>query len=118
MRSAIHSFLIILINAIANEGETFLFSRAENHVNDHYINIFSVLAGSDYPTIKNRVVVDHTGTDDGNGTWKCFKDIRMVSCPHILIARHCLQKYINADPSATDLNANSDDILRGDPSFT
>jgi hypothetical protein len=94
----------MLIDAIADENNTFLFSRTEHHLNDNYINLFSVLAQSEYPTIKNQVIVEHTGSDNGDGEWRCFKDARMVTCPHILRACHFLQKFINADPSATDRN--------------
>ena len=97
--------LIKLIIATANENDSFLFSRTEHHLNDNYVNLFSVLVPSDYPSIKNRVVVEHAGNDDGDGTWRCFKDTRMVTCFHISLARHCLQKYLNGDPDAMDRNA-------------
>ena len=106
VRACKNLFLTLLIDTLDYENDTFLFSRTEHHINDDFINLFSVLTHSEYPTIKNRVVVEHTGNDNGDGTWRCLKDTRMTTCPHILGARHCLQKYINADPNATDRNAN------------
>jgi hypothetical protein len=53
-------------------------------------------------------VVEHTGTDDGNGEWKCHKDSKAADCVHIVDARHTLQKYLRSDPNATDPNAKQD----------
>jgi hypothetical protein len=55
--------------------------------------------------MKNRVVVEHIGNDDGDGEWKCYKDLKALDCIHIVDARHTLQKYLHGDPNATDPNA-------------
>lgn len=82
-----------------------MFSRTAHHVQDVYINLFSVLSRSAQPNIKNRVVVEHTGNDDGDGEWRCCKDPKATDCVHIVDARHTLQKYLQGDPNATDPNA-------------
>lgn len=69
------------------------------------MNLFSVLSSNSNPSIKNRVVVEHTGTDDGNGEWKCCKDSKAIDCLHIVDARDTLQKYLQGNPNATDPNA-------------
>jgi len=99
---------ICLMDPIANDNQTFLFSRSEDTANGSYVNIFSVLIGSEYSTIKNRVVVEHTGNDDGNGRWRCYKDTRATNCDHIVNARHSLQKYLNGDASARDSSISSE----------
>src|SRR5258705_11600709 len=55
--------------------------------------------------MKNRVVVEHLGNDDGDGEWKCHKDSKALGCVHIVGARHTLQKYLHGDANATDPNA-------------
>ena len=82
-----------------------MFSRTAHHVQDAYINLFSVLSQSAQPNIKNRVVVEHMGNDDGGREWRCCKDPKATDCIHIVDARHTLQKYLQGDPNAEDLNA-------------
>jgi hypothetical protein len=69
------------------------------------MNLFSVLPRGAYLSVKNRVVVEHTGKDDGDGEWKCYKDLKATDCVHIVDARHMLQKYVQGDPHAMDPNA-------------
>ena len=52
--------------------------------------------------MKNRAIVEHRGGDSGIGSWKCNKDSGAILCPHIVAARHSLQKYIKADWEALD----------------
>ena len=99
-----------LNNLVENNNQTFLFSRTEHHVDDHYINLFSVFPQSPYPSIKNRVVVEHIGDDNGNGSWRCFKDSRATHCIHIVDARHSLQRYLHGDPNARDPNVLKADL--------
>lgn len=73
---------------------------------DAYVNLFSVLSRTEYPSIKNRVVVEHTGRDDGDGEWSCYKDSKAHECAHIVDARNTLQKYLQGDPNASDQNAS------------
>ena len=88
-----------------DDCQTVLFSRTAHHEDDVYVNLFSALPRGTYPSIKNRVVVEHTGNDDGEGRWKCYKDSKAIDCTHIVDARHTLQKYLHGDPNATDPNA-------------
>lgn len=83
-----------------------MFSRNASHMEDAFVNIFSVMSQSPYPSIKNRVVVEHTGSDNREGEWRCWKDSKMVNCGHIIEARHTLQRYLQGDPNALDLNAS------------
>jgi len=82
-----------------------MFSRTAHHVLDAYVNFFSVLSRNAQPSIKNRVVVEHIGDDEGGGEWRCCKDSKATDCIHIGDARHTLQKYLQGDPNATDPNA-------------
>jgi hypothetical protein len=82
-----------------------MFSRTAHHVQDAFINLFSVFSRSAQPNIKNWVVVEHMGNDDGDGEWRCCKDPKTTNCVHIVDARHTLQKYLQGDPNATDPNA-------------
>ena len=91
--------------SVVDDFQTFLFSRTAHHVEDVYVNLFSVLPRSAPLSIKNRVVVAHTGRDDGDGEWKCYKDSKGLDCLHIVDARHTLQKYLHGDPKASDPNA-------------
>lgn len=92
---------------VVDDTQTFLFARSEHHADDTYINFFSVLSRSAHSTIKNRVVVENTGNDEGFGEWKCHKDSRTTECVHIVDARHALQRYLHGDPNATDPNAGN-----------
>lgn len=99
-------FLTDNSNLPADDLPTVLFSRTEHHEEHTFINLFSILAQGSHPTVKNRVVVEHTGNDDGDGEWKCLKDTTALSCVHIVDARHTLQKYLQCNPNATDPNAH------------
>ena len=76
-----------------------------HHMEAVYVNLFSVLSQTEYPSIKNWVVVKHTGRDDGDGEWSCYKDLNAHECAHIVDARNTLQKYLQGDPNASDLSA-------------
>jgi hypothetical protein len=88
-----------------DDCQTILFSRAVRHEEDTYVNLFSVLPQGSHSSVKNRVVVEHNGNDDGDGEWKCYRDSKSFDCVHIIEARHTLQKYLHGDPNATDLHA-------------
>jgi len=92
---------------VVDDTQTFLFARSEHHADDTYINFFSVLSRSAHSTIKNRVVVENTGNDEGIGEWKCHKDSRTTECVHIVDARHALQRYLHGDPHAMDPNTRN-----------
>jgi hypothetical protein len=87
---------------------TYLFSRVEDlMVDDSFVNYFSVPSLGNRPSIKNRVIVEHRGDDEGGGTWKCLKEPSASSCTHIVQARNALQRLLSGDPAATDPHVSS-----------
>ncbi|KAF9531644.1 hypothetical protein CPB83DRAFT_761155 [Crepidotus variabilis] len=88
---------------------TFLFSRVEDSLfGDTFTNHFSVVNHSGYNNVKNRVVVEHHGDNNGGGTWTCPKEPSASSCEHILRARNTLQQLLTCDPSAKDPSASGE----------
>jgi len=81
--------------------ETHLFSRLPNdNDNDVFTNHFSV-PSPNQTSLRSRAIVTHIGEDSGSGEWKCSKD-SASNCTHITIARHFLQKVVQANPAAED----------------
>ncbi|PPQ87257.1 hypothetical protein CVT26_015205, partial [Gymnopilus dilepis] len=85
-----------------DDDRAFLFYRCEDVKDDQYHNLFSVPSQTRFSNMKNRAIVEHRGDDSGTGTWKCNKDSGAILCPHIVAARHSLQKYIRSDWEALD----------------
>jgi len=92
--------------ALDREKEPIIFSRLPMGEEGSYESLFSVPSPGILSTYKNRVVVEHQGTDDGAGRWKCSKDARTQNCGHINSARDHLQRLLKRDRTAMDENAN------------
>lgn len=68
----------------------------------HFMNIMSIPPPRD-ATIKNCMVVEYIGKDDGSGQWKCATDTAS-HCPHITVAHQSLQQHVQRDMGAKDSN--------------
>ena len=77
-----------------------LFSRQPHDADNTFTNLFSI-PSPNQRSLQSRVFVTHIGQDSGAGVWRCSKDLT-TNCPHIITARHLLQKLILADPTARD----------------
>ena len=75
---------------------------------------FSVVSRSAFPTIKNRVIVEHVGDNTGSGTWNCYKDADAEKCEHIAEARSSLQRLLGIDLDITGLNAGVREDVEGE----
>ncbi|KAJ7693704.1 hypothetical protein B0H17DRAFT_932671 [Mycena rosella] len=79
-----------------------LFSRQET-TPDCFLNYFSS-PSLNSRALNGRTIVTYEGNDTGGGTWSCAKDASALTCVHISQSRHMLQKLVQTDPSARDLN--------------
>jgi hypothetical protein len=101
---------ISLIKCFSDHENVILFSRQPAECNEKFINHFSVMFPGQ-TSVKSRVIVSHCGENSGSGIWSCTKD-RGSSCGHITIARHHLQKLLQADPNARDHGAHESPVVQ------
>ena len=95
----------------ADETKPVLFSRVEG-VGDLMVNSFVVIdSSSRMKGIKGRLIVTHTGKDDGSGGWSCSKDRKALNCSHINSCRDKLRQLVTKNADAIDEEANRGQIV-------
>ena len=83
-----------------------LFSEVEMAEDGWMIHHFSVASQPPaHNNIKARVIVAHTGRNDGSGDWECWQHRRAVNCYHINRSRDTLRQIVERDIDAHDPNA-------------
>lgn len=88
-----------------------MFSRYEEALADSYVSKFSVPTyGATFKTLKNRAIVEHSGPDSGEGSWKCSLDQYATNCAHINAARKSLQQHVQRSLNAEDQNGGDNSL--------
>lgn len=89
-----------------DERRTCLFGRTQTQLlgQEIYVNLFSVPTVGRGPiaSVKDRAIVRHEGSDDGEGDWKCSLCKKAIKCQHITVSRRHFKQLLANDVHVAD----------------